>query len=88
MSDGKLQSGLQQSCSGGDPPQASSMVDSVYLASDPLNETGPETPTLLLNMSHQSSREHKKETSDSPANLQRLTAAECLERLRVQAVES
>jgi hypothetical protein len=39
-------------------------------------------------MSHQSSREHKKETSDSPANLQRLTAAECLERLRVQAVES
>jgi hypothetical protein len=39
--DGKLQSGLQQSCSGGDPPQASSMVDSVYLASDPLNKTGP-----------------------------------------------
>lgn len=41
-----------------------------------------------LNMSHQSSREHKQETSDSPANLQRLTAAECLERLRVQAVEN
>jgi hypothetical protein len=39
-------------------------------------------------MSHQSSREHKKGTSDPPANLQRLTAAECLERLRVQAVES
>lgn len=39
-------------------------------------------------MSHQSSREHKKGTSDPPANLQRLTAAEGSERLRVQAVES